>query len=173
MIGVFGSAFNPPTRGHAFVIKQALGHFDRIIANPSYDHCFGKQMAPYEVRLALAQAMVRDLGDPRVTVSDIERSIWSGGPVSSLEVLRALQAVYPDEQLTLIIGPDNAASFRKFRNHDIIKRDFGVYIAEEASDYPRATEIRRRIASSEDIQGTVTPGVAALLKDNHQHFAGI
>lgn len=174
MIGIFGSAFNPPTKGHAFVINQALARFDRVIAVPSYDHCFGKRMASYNVRLALTHQFIRDLADERITVSDIERTIWIGEPVSSLEVLRAIRAMYPDEPIELIIGPDNAENFHKFRNHDLIKREFGVYVAKEAGkDFPRSTEIRQRMSQNDPYHESVTQGVARLLKNNHHHFKGI
>lgn len=174
MIGVFGSAFNPPTKGHAFVIKEALEVFDRVIAVPSFDHCFGKKMAPFDLRLELAKALVADIGDKRVEVSDIEKEIWSGDPVSSLQVLMALKAAFIDEDIQLIIGPDNAANFHKFRNHSFIRHMFGVYVAQDAGDqFPRSTEVRRRITDSEPYNEAITPRVAELLKENHHNFQGI
>lgn len=174
MIGVFGSAFNPPTKGHAFVIKEALKVFDKVIAVPSFDHCFGKNMASFDLRLDLAKALVADIGDKRVEVSDIEKEIWSGEPVSSLKVLMTLKAAFLDEDIQLIIGPDNAANFHKFRNHSFIRHMFGVYVAEDAGgQFPRSTEIRRRITASEPYNDAVTPGVAELMKENYHHFQGI
>ena len=40
--GVFGSAFNPPTRGHYDVLTQAAPHFDRRLLVPSVAHAFRK-----------------------------------------------------------------------------------------------------------------------------------
>jgi len=174
MIGIFGSAFNPPTKGHACVIKGALSVFDRVIAVPSYDHCFGKIMAPFKVRVAMASALIDDINSDKVTLSEIEAIIWNGSPVSSLSVLRALSLLYPNEKIHLIIGPDNADSFDKFKHHDIITRDFGVYVAPDAGgELPRSTEVRRRITRSEPFFDAVTPSVAKLLIKTHYHFQGI
>lgn len=174
MIGVFGSAFNPPTKGHAFVIKKALLQFSRVIAVPSYDHCFGKMMAPFDVRMALTEAFVKDLNDSRVEVSDVEERIWTGDPVSSYEVLTALRKEFPGEEIKLIIGQDNAEQFHRFKNHERILKEYGIFVISDAGPkYPRSTEIRRRISASEDVGEGVTESVSELLKANHEHFIGI
>lgn len=174
MIGLFGSAFNPPTKGHAYVIREARKTFDRVLAVPSFDHCFGKAMASYDVRLMLTKAFVEDLNDPYVQVSAVEREIWTGGPVSSYDVLTALRLAYPDQDIQLIIGQDNANHFERFKNHEKIVKEFGVFVVPEAKEgFPRSTEIRRRIEASEGFESAVTDSVAALLKDHHNHFLGI
>lgn len=174
MIGVFGSAFNPPTKGHAFVIKEARKSFDRVLAVPSFDHCFGKKMAPFEVRMMLTKGFVSDLNDSNVLVSDIEKAIWKNQPVSSYEVLTALKERYPDDQIHLIIGQDNAEQFHRFQNADRIKQEFGVFVVTDAGpDYPRSTDVRKRLSESESVEGAVTESVEALLGIYHQHFVGI
>lgn len=173
MIGIFGSAFNPPTLGHAQVIKGALQSMDKVIAVPSYDHCFGKRMAPYEVRVKLARALVSDMGEERVVVSEIERKIWAGGPVSSLSVLRALRDRLNDE-LCLIIGPDNAERFHEFRNHEQIRQEFQVFVAQDAGEcFPRSTQIRQIISEGGLPEHGVSSGVLAQLKHDYKHFQGI
>lgn len=173
MIGIFGSAFNPPTKGHAFVLNQALERFDRVIAVPSYHHGFGKKMAPFELRLSLTEQFVRDLGHDRITVSGIERELWTGEAVYSIVVLRAMKSLYPNEHIKLIIGPDNAEKFHLFRYNEMITREFGIYVAEDAEHFPRSTEIRQRMSQNDPYHEAVTQGVAKLLKDNHHHFKGI
>lgn len=174
MIGVFGSAFNPPTKGHAFVIKEARKAFDLVIAIPSFDHCFGKMMASFDVRLMLAKAFVSDLNDPNVLVSDIEKAIWKNQPVSSYEVLTALKERYPEDQIQLIIGQDNAEQFHRFQNADRIKKEFGVFVVADAGpEYPRSTDVRNRLSESESVEGAVTESVEALLGIYNQHFIGI
>lgn len=171
MLGVFGSAFNPPTRGHEYVIRQALGLFDRVVVVPSYDHAFGKWMAPFDVRLALTEAFVRDLDDPRVFVSDIERDIWESRAVSSLDLLWALSERYYDEQPVMIIGPDNAKRLSEFSNFDALSAAFPIYMVPGRADhFPRSTEVRRRICTMKPYDDAVTPSVAHLLKTDAIHF---
>lgn len=171
MLGVFGSAFNPPTKGHAFVIHRALGLFDRVIAVPSYHHNFGKLMAPFEVRMDLAEALVQDLNQPRVCVSGIEKEIWTGQPVTSLALLRALSEQYPEEEPVLIVGPDNGKRLHEFADYDTLSREFPIYVVNERDNrFPRSTEVRRRINALECFDDAVTPSVGNLLRNHGAHF---
>lgn len=148
--------------------------FDRVLAVPSYHHAFGKHMAPYDIRVALAEAFVQDMAEPRVQVSDIERTIWTGEPVSSLAVLRALAEQHPDEQPVLILGPDNGARLHEFAHYDQLSSEFSVFIlGGQGSHFPRSTEVRRRLAAHEAVAEAVTPSVAALLTTTSHHFAGL
>jgi nicotinic acid mononucleotide adenylyltransferase len=128
-------------------------------------------MAPFSIRLQLAQAFVRDLGSDRVHVSAIERDIWTGGPVSSLALLRAVAAYNPGQIPVLIIGPDNAKRLHEFTDFDTLAREFSVHVVKEPSNSMlRSTEVRRRMLMQEPYQDAVTPSVAQLLKTRAPHF---
>ena len=77
-IAVFGSAFNPPTRGHEDAIRYVLdevGDVEKILLVPSYHHAFAKQMADYDTRIELLKAFVNDIDDNRVQAEAIEHLI--------------------------------------------------------------------------------------------------
>lgn len=171
MIAVFGSAFNPPHRGHADVVRQALEKADCVLLVPSYRHAFGKHMAPYDQRLAMAAAMaasLNELGDIRVC--DIERAIAegkdAGEAIYTYDVLCALEEGHPDASLLFVLGPDNAepATWNKFyRAQDILDR-WGTWAAEERIAV-RSTRIRDNLAKAilpSEIECSV--GVIELIK---------
>ena len=77
-IGVFGSAFDPPTLGHQDVLQQAAGHFDRILLVPSASHAFNKKSQPFVTRLALLEVFVNSASiDIELEISDLEASTAS------------------------------------------------------------------------------------------------
>ena len=151
-IAVFGSAFNPPHCGHEDVIQQALEHADLALLVPSYCHAFGKQMAPFEQRLAMTEALATNLSVAgEVRVSDIERTLSkhkaNGKAIYTYDVLHALDAMNPNTSLIFVLGPDNAkpATWNKFyRAQDILNR-WTIREAQERIAV-RSTGIRNKLA---------------------------
>lgn len=150
-IAVFGSAFNPPHMGHADVVTQALAHFDRVILVPNFAHAFGKVMAPFDLRLAMAKMLhAQQNWKGRVIVSDIEQTLAakkaSGEPIYTFDVMEALEPLYPTCKLTFIVGPDNAnaQTWAKFYKSNEIEKRWGRWVAQE-NKHIRSTSIRALI----------------------------
>jgi len=106
-IGVFGGSFNPPHLGHMLAareLKESLGLF-RVILVPAAAPPHKKLPAgspDAATRLELLRAASASL--PGAEVSDIE--LRREGPSYTADTLRALSAVYPGEQLVLLMGTD-------------------------------------------------------------------
>ena len=162
-IALMGSAFNPPTLGHKDVIEQALKQCDQVWLVPAFRHAWGKSMAPYPQRCQMVELFVQDIADPRVSMCAIEHEIASEKPVYSFDLLEALQArIQPDDQLLLVIGPDNAAAFDKFyRASDICNRWQLLVVKERVS--VRSTKIRAALQQHHSVAAMTTPSVAAFL----------
>lgn len=140
-IAVFGSAFNPPHRGHEDVIAQALAVFDHVLVVPNFKHAFGKVMMPFELRLAMAQSLAVESSTPnKVTVLDVERDIaqrkmavGDDTPIYTYDVLCELETRYTQAQLHFVIGPDNAdpTVWRQFYKASEITRRWQLWFAQE------------------------------------------
>ena len=161
--GVFGSAFNPPHMGHADVVDQALIHFDRVILVPSFAHAFGKVMAPYPMRLEMTHVLVSENNwGKRVEVSNIEASIAANKPLSepiyTFDTLTMLAAEDPLRDLSVIIGPDNAASdiWQKFYKAQEIDKRWGRWCAVERKQI-RSSDIRNAIRAHKHIDHSLCP----------------
>ena len=162
-IAVMGSAFNPPTLGHKDVIEQALKQCDQVWLVPAFRHAWGKNMAPYEYRCQMVKLFTQDLADPRVSLHAIEHQIADDKPVYSFDLLEALQAqIQPEDQLFLVIGPDNAAAFDKFYRADDIRRRWQLLVVKERISV-RSTKIRAALQHHKPVSAMTTPGVAAFL----------
>jgi len=171
-IAVFGSAFNPPHRGHEDVIAQARGWADKVILVPSYSHAFGKKMLPFELRVNMVEKMLEDIGNPEnIVLSNIEKQIASnkkdGEPIYTFDVLEALEKRYKTNRLTFVVGPDNASPItwqRFYRAQDILAR-WSIWAAEERVPV-RSSKIREKLAKHElPNNKECSPQVIALLKD--------
>ena len=113
-LGVFGSAFDPPTLGHLDVLEQAAASHDRILLVPSAWHAFAKNPQPFKLRLDMLHRFIDDakyLPCP-LQVCDLEAALLKkkpNKPVYTYDLLTALEAQYANKaNLCFIRGPDNA-----------------------------------------------------------------
>lgn len=169
-IGIFGSAFCPPTLGHLSLIDQ-FPEFDRIWLIPSYSHAFGKKMYPYDVRLKLTREFASDInaikGKLQVLAVDIESKIQkeNGDPVYTYDLLSALENEFGGEhKFTFIAGPDNKENWDKFYKSQEILDSWDVVFGVESKPV-RSTKVRELIAKNGDFSHMVTPKVNELLNE--------
>jgi nicotinate-nucleotide adenylyltransferase len=108
--GILGGAFNPPHLGHLVCAQEALVQLalDRVLFVPVgvAPHRTLEEDPGAEARLELTELAVA--GDERFAVSRIE--LDRPGPSYTAETLEALHEAEPGEELTLILGADQAAS---------------------------------------------------------------
>ncbi|GAA3939454.1 nicotinate-nicotinamide nucleotide adenylyltransferase [Litoribacillus peritrichatus] len=175
MIGVFGSAFNPPTLGHKSAIQQAALQCDKIILVPSASHAFGKKMLAYDLRLQLLKHFISDI-QPDVPcpleVSTIESQMIAAGyqPIYTFDVLQQLENKLNTDQLKFILGPDNAApsTWGKFYKSQEIDQNWGKIECNEAVKI-RSTNLRDAVKAGNteaQLWNFTTPGVARFICDN-------
>ncbi len=187
MTGLFGGTFDPPHVGHVALARAALDHFrlDRLLVVPA-GRTPGKRVASDPaVRVALAQAAFD--GAPQVQVSrlDIDRP----QPAYSFETVRWACERWGD--VIFLVGADRFADFLTWeRPNEVLRyarlgvatrpgfdrdRLAGVLAAVERPEQVQffeippvavsSTDVRRRVAAGEPIEGLVPPGVERLIHD--------
>ncbi|KQA21349.1 nicotinate-nicotinamide nucleotide adenylyltransferase [Vibrio metoecus] len=168
-IAVFGSAFNPPTLGHKSII-DSLGHFDLVLLVPSIAHAWGKVMLDYDQRLQLLDQFIADIGSSKVQRSDVEYELYTPqNSVTTYAVLNGLQARYPDDELTFVMGPDNLLNFAKFYKAEEILQRWTVMACPERVAI-RSTTLREALLMGQSISALTTSGVAALLSQRQLYL---
>ncbi|GAM97146.1 nicotinate-nucleotide adenylyltransferase [alpha proteobacterium U9-1i] len=111
-IGLFGGTFDPAHEGHAHVAETALKRLrlDRIWWLVTPQNPLKPQSSPLATRMKSAGAMAH--GSKHV-VTDLESRL---GRHYTFETLRALKAIYPGVRFTFVMGADNLANFRQWKN---------------------------------------------------------
>jgi nicotinate-nucleotide adenylyltransferase len=197
-IGVLGGAFNPPHIGHMVLAQEALVQLglERVLLMP-----MGR--APHreiaddpgrDVRLELCEAAVS--GDGRMEVSRLETD--REGPSYTVDTLEVLRSERPDDEVVWILGGDQAANLRSWRDPDRVLelatiaatergawRRPGIFL--EAShlrdsgrlvffDMPpvglSSTMIRRRVARGQPVKYLVPDAVAEVIEERGLYRAG-
>ena len=121
-IALFGGTFDPPHIGHLTVAQDAFDALPvhRVVWIPCGHppHKRPWRLSSPEVRLEMTRAAVA--GDERFRVSD--REVRRKGRSYTVDTLRELVSADPATRLFLLIGPDQAAAFRSWREPDEIAR---------------------------------------------------
>jgi len=190
-VGLFGGSFNPPHVAHALVALYVLetAPIDELWFVPTWRHAFGKELAPYDDRIAMCELAAAPLG-PRARVSRVEadvaaaRALVSPGPAGAppgarggesrtLYTLEHLAVTHPDHAFRLVIGADILHEAAKWHRWDeVCRRAPLIVIGRGGVDAPlsatlteltmpevSSTEVRRRLDVGEDASGLVSRSV--------------
>lgn len=175
-VGVMGGSYNPPHNGHIAVARAviAAGLADRVMLVLSPQNplkAADAAMTPDADRMAMLRLAVA--GEQGLEASDIELSMPR--PSYTAATLRRLVAEHPDCRFRLIIGGDNWAIFDRWRESGFIAANFSPIVYPRPGSVPTAsgadllegvpefdvssTEVRRRIAAGEPVDGLTPPAV--------------
>ncbi len=186
-VGIFGGSFNPIHVGHAIIASHVIQHAD-------LDQIW-LMVAPLNP-LKEPNAHNNDIDRLRMTelvsrhIDGVETSAFEftlPRPSYTIQTLKALQEKFPDHEFSLIIGADNWAVFKKWKdwetiiaNHDILiypRLGYEVTIPEEyahrvkLTDAPiievSSTRIREGLSQGESMRFYVPDDVYKYIVANH------
>ncbi len=150
-IGLFFGSFNPIHIGH-MVIANYLAHYtdlDKVWVvvsphNPLKDK--SALINAYD-RLEMCKLAFED--NTKIQVSDVELHLPQ--PSYTIDTLTYLKERYPEHQFALIMGSDNLHTLKKWKNYEIILRDYSIYV------YPRPGFVNSEYKGHPNIYITNTP----------------
>jgi nicotinate-nucleotide adenylyltransferase len=130
-IGLFFGSFNPIHIGHLIIANAMAENTDLkkvwLVVSPQNPLKPSKGLLHEFDRYDMAKAAVAD--HYKIEVSDVEFHLPK--PSYTIHTLAHLTEKYPDKEFKVIIGEDNLESFTKWKNHEQILEQFGLYV------YPR------------------------------------
>jgi nicotinate-nucleotide adenylyltransferase len=192
-VGILGGTFNPPHIGHLVMAREACDQLDldRVWLMPVADppHKEAEEDPGAGARLRLCRLAVGD--DERLGVCALE--IERGGASFTVDTLRTLHELDPEQELTFIVGGDMAHSLPSWREPEAILALARLAVAERAGvrrddiaarlaplhqgdrvtffDMPRldisSSAIRRRVASGRPVRYLVPDAVADAIAEHH------
>ena len=111
-IGLFGGSFDPAHEGHQHVAQTALKRMrlDRVWWMVSPQNPLKQQSSPFARRLESASKTAHG---SKMIVTDLEKRLDCG---FTYETLRKLKHLYPGVHFFLVMGADNLANFKKWKN---------------------------------------------------------
>jgi nicotinate-nucleotide adenylyltransferase len=185
---VFGGTFDPVHFGHlstAEEVQRRTGADAVWFVPASIPPQRAPAVAQPDARLAMLRAAVTDRPGVRVLDDEVRR----GGVSHTADTMDALHRDHPDENFSVLLGADAARTIAAWpraadllgRERFIIMNRYGVkpfdakelerlgyepartLLIEVDSPPVSASEVRRRAAAGESLDGLVPPAVAALI----------
>ena len=131
-IGLFFGSFNPIHVGHLMIANHLAEHtnLDEVWLVVSPQNPFKKKanlLSEYD-RLHLVNLAIE--GNDKLRSSDIEFSLPK--PSYTIDTLVHLKDKYPKHDFSLIMGGDNLPTLHKWKNGDLLQKDFPIYVYERA-----------------------------------------
>jgi nicotinate-nucleotide adenylyltransferase len=132
VIGVLGSAFNPPHLGHLALAQEALWQLglDEVILVPT-GNAPHKRIADdpgREARMEMTRLAAAD--DDRFSVSALE--VEREGPSYTYETLEALAEERADRELVFVMGADAAVGLESWREPERVVELASLAVARRA-----------------------------------------
>ena len=188
---MFGGAFDPPHNGHVALARTAVEQLQldelRIFPTGQAWHK-ARSLSGGTLRLGMSELAFANM--PHVVVDT--REVLREGPTYTIDTLRELRQQWPDAQLLLIIGADQAETLHTWKDSNEIARLAILSVAARArpiSDAPPAdisnlppgfyepinlppivvssTEVRARVAAGQSIEHLVPKAVARYIAEHH------
>jgi nicotinate-nucleotide adenylyltransferase len=130
-IGLFFGSFNPIHIGHMIIANIMAENTDLnkvwFVVSPQNPFKPSKGLLHEFDRYDMVKAAIAD--HYKLEASDVEFNLPK--PSYTIHTLAYLTEKFPGKEFKVIIGEDNLENFTKWKNHEVILNQFGLYV------YPR------------------------------------
>ncbi|GGH15027.1 nicotinate (nicotinamide) nucleotide adenylyltransferase [Pedobacter zeae] len=129
--GLFFGSYNPIHTGHLIIANYMANHTELdevwLVVSPHNPLKDKNGLTNMYDRLEMAKLATENA--ERIRVSDIEFALPQ--PSYTIDTLTYLHEKYPEKQFVLIMGADNLVSFKKWKNYEVLLKNYQIYV------YPR------------------------------------
>ncbi|GDX52846.1 putative nicotinate-nucleotide adenylyltransferase [Bacteroidota bacterium] len=140
-VGLFFGSFNPVHIGHLVIANFMAENTDLqkvwFVVSPHNPLKEKKSLLKDADRLHLVRLATED--NTKFKVSDIEFKLPQ--PSYTIHTLTYLKEKFPQHEFVLIMGSDNLESLEKWKNYEIILRDYEIYV------YSRTEKLKTPLAN--------------------------
>lgn len=186
--GLFFGSFNPIHIGHLIIANYMAGFTGLnevwLVVSPHNPLKSKDSLSNMYDRLEMAK-LATETSD-QIKVSDIEFNLPQ--PSYTIDTLAYLQEKYPGKTFALIMGADNLASFKKWKNYEVILKNYEIYVyprpgvdltewknhpSVKITDTPQmdisSTFIRKGIAAGKNVQYFVPDKVLSFIESKNMY----
>lgn len=120
-VGVFVGSFDPVHLGHINIVKYLVkeNYVNKVIIIPTGNYWDKQNLTNIKTRIEMLEL----IEDENIIIDKKHNNYKY-----TYEILNFLQEERPNDELYLIIGADNAKSFKKWKNHEEIINNYKIII---------------------------------------------
>ena len=181
---IYGGAFNPPTRAHQTILQACVDYAEPRQAEvwllPSASRTDKQIETDRTGRIAFCEALTHDVVRRTVRLAVETSELDRQQLTETYDTVRELENRYPERSFTWVFGADSVATMESWDHGAWLREQLSmlvinrpgttpprlgphaVQLAVEAGDFS-STELRRRMANSENFDALVSDSVRALL----------
>lgn len=152
-VGLFFGSFNPVHTGHLIIASYLASFTDLdqvwMVVSPHNPFKDKNKLTNMYDRLEMTRLATENA--EHLKVSDIEFGLPQ--PSYTVDTLAHLQEKYPGREFSLIMGADNLASLKKWKNYEVLLANHKIYV------YPRPGFDIKEWQNHPSIQVTDTPNM--------------
>ncbi|MGF1925849.1 MAG: nicotinate (nicotinamide) nucleotide adenylyltransferase [Bacteroidia bacterium] len=149
--GLFFGSYNPIHIGHLIIANYMASFTDLkevwLVVSPHNPLKLKSGLANMYDRLEMARLATENA--PQIKVSDIEFKLPQ--PSYTIDTLTYLHEKYPEKEFALIMGSDNLASLKKWKNYELLLANYQIFV------YPRPGFESSPLENHASITLTTTP----------------
>ncbi len=150
-IGLFFGSFNPIHMGHMIIANIMAENTDLnkvwFVVSPQNPFKKSKGLLHEFDRYDMVKAAIAD--NYKLEVSDVEFHLPR--PSYTIDTLAVISEKKPQHTFKVLIGEDNLINFEKWKNHDQILNQYGLYV------YPRPNITKSEILSHGNVKMVEAP----------------
>jgi len=150
-IGLFFGSYNPIHTGHLIIANYMANHTELdevwLVVSPHNPLKDKNALTNMYDRLEMAKLAVENA--EHIRVSDIEFALPQ--PSYTIDTLTYLHEKHPEKEFVLIMGADNLVSFKKWKNYEVLLKNYQIYV------YPRPGADVKEWESHPSVTFTNTP----------------
>ncbi len=138
-IGILGGTFNPPHIGHIVLAKEIYEKLklDKVLLIPTNIPPHKEsEGAEADLRLKMLELSAKET--PAFEVLDIE--LKRGGVSYTIDTVKELKKIYPQDELYLIVGSDLANGFSSWKDFDQLRKLVKIVVAQRDNAPLKDTE---------------------------------
>ncbi len=132
-VGLFFGSFNPVHVGHMIIANFMATQTDLdevwMVVSPQNPLKKKSTLAKDHDRLHLVNLAINN--NPNIRGSDIEFKLPQ--PSYTIDTLAYLSEKQPKKEFVLIMGGDNLATLHKWKNYELLLRDYQIYLYKRPS----------------------------------------
>ena len=150
-IGLFFGSFNPVHHGHLIIADVMANHTDLnqvwFVISPHNPLKKQDSLLHEHDRYDMVEKAIAD--NPKLRASDIEFHLPR--PSYTIDTLLHIALKYPQHEFALIMGGDNLATIKKWKNYEQILTHYSIYV------YPRPQTLKTEFDEHPNIKFVQAP----------------